>query len=165
MVRNGLTQKKVLDREGLDVDGFAVYFPSLCKTRQPFRMSCPLSVERRFIIERSSALVRDGVYDESGKGFVTQMRVTKQRIRLLATAVVDRLQGQRLLDISGSKDRLVETLDGAITHELSLEDRLHEEIRRLLKQYDAEFQSGRADYDRMFTMVKNRLVKERGLIL
>lgn len=93
------------------------------------------------------------------------MRLTKQRIRLLATAVVDRLHGQHLLDISGSKDRLVETLDRAITHELSLEDGLHEEIRRLLKRYDAEFQSGRADYDRMFTMVKNRLVKERGLIL
>ena len=93
------------------------------------------------------------------------MRVTKQRIRFLATAVVDRLQGQHLLDISGSKDRLVETLERAITSELSVEDRLHEEIRRLLKQYDAEFQNGRADYDRMFTMVKNRLVKERGLIL
>lgn len=165
MVRNGLTRKNVSDREGLDVDEFAVYVPSLCKTRQPFRMSCPFSVERRSIRERSSELVRDEIYDESGKGFVTQMRVTKHRIRLLATAVVDRLRGQRLLDISGSKDRLVETLDRAITHELSLEDRLHEEIRRLLQQYDAEFQSGRADYDRMFTMVKNRLVNERELIL
>lgn len=93
------------------------------------------------------------------------MRVTKERIRFLATAVVDRLQGQHLLEISGSKDRLIDSLDRAITDELSVEDRLHAEIHRLLQQYDAEFQSGRADYHKMFTMVKNKLVKERGLIL
>ena len=35
----------------------------------------------------------------------------------------------------------------------------------MLKQYDAEFNSGRADYQKMFTMVKSKLVKERGVIL
>ena len=33
------------------------------------------------------------------------------------------------------------------------------------KQYDAEFESGRADYQKMFMMVKTKLVKERGLVL
>ncbi len=93
------------------------------------------------------------------------MRVTEERIQSLATAVVERLQEQNLLEISGSKERLIHVVRKAITDELSVEDRLHAEIRALLKQYDAEFQSGRSDYQKMFTMVKNKLVKERGLVL
>ncbi len=93
------------------------------------------------------------------------MRVTEERIRLLATAVVERLQEQGLLEIAGSKERLIHDVRKAVTDELSVEDRLHAEIRALLKHYDAEFQSGRSDYQKMFIMVKNKLVKERGLIL
>ena len=93
------------------------------------------------------------------------MRVTEERIQLLATAVVERLQEQGLLEIVGSKERVVHDVRKAITDELSVEDRLHEEIRALLKQYDAEFKSGRSDYQKMFTMVKNKLVKDRGLVL
>jgi len=93
------------------------------------------------------------------------MRVTEERIQSLATAVVDRLQEQELLEISGSKERLIRAVGKAVTDELSVEDRLHAEIQALLKQYDAEFQSGRADYQKMFTMVKTKLVKERGLVL
>ncbi len=93
------------------------------------------------------------------------MRVTEERIRLLATTVVERLQEQGLLEVAGSKERLIDAVRKAITDELSVEDRLHAEIRALLKQYDAEFQSGRSDYQKMFTMVKNKLVKERELVL
>jgi hypothetical protein len=93
------------------------------------------------------------------------MRVTEERIQLLATEVVDRLQEQGLLEVSGSKERLIRGVGKAITDELSVEDRLHAEIRTLLKQYDVEFESGRADYHKMFTMVKTKLVKERGLVL
>ena len=93
------------------------------------------------------------------------MRVTEERIRLLATAVVERLQEQGLLEVAGSKERLIDAVRKAITDELSVEDRLHAEIRALLKQYDAEFQSGRSDYQKMFAMVKNKLVKERELVL
>ena len=93
------------------------------------------------------------------------MRVTEERIQSLATSVVERLQEQNLLEVAGSKERLIHAVRKAITDELSVEDRLHAEIRALLKQYDAEFQSGRSDYQKMFTMVKNKLVKERELVL
>lgn len=93
------------------------------------------------------------------------MRVTEECIQLLATVVVERLQEQGLLEIAGSKEHLIHHVRNAIADELSVEDRLHEEIRALLKQYEAEFRSGRSDYQKMFTMVKNKLVKERGLVL
>ena len=93
------------------------------------------------------------------------MRVTKERIRVISVAVLEKLSSYQLFDVTGSKEKLVDTLEQAITDELSVEDRLNTEVRMMLKQYDAEFNSGRADYQKMFTMVKSKLVKERGVIL
>ena len=83
----------------------------------------------------------------------------------MAKGIVEQLQAQRLFDVTGSIERVQEALEKAIIHELSLEDRLNAEVRELLKQYDAEFQSGRADYQKMFMMVKQKLIRERGIIL
>jgi len=56
-------------------------------------------------------------------------------------------------------------LNQTITEELMVEDRLNAEVRELMKNYETEIQRGGVDYQKMFTMIKNRLVKERGLIL
>jgi len=93
------------------------------------------------------------------------MRITKERIRHIATTVASRLQDQGLLEVTGYQETLIQALDKAIRDELSVEDRLNVEVRNLLQQYEAEFEKGRADYQKMFTMVKGKLVKERGLVL
>lgn len=64
-----------------------------------------------------------------------------------------------------SRQALVEVLDRAITEELSVEDRLNAEIRQLMKTYEAEIERGQVDYQKMFTMIKKKLVAERGIIL
>ena len=93
------------------------------------------------------------------------MRVTKERIRLISASIIEKISSHQLFDVTGSKDKLVDRLEEAITDELLVEDRLNSEVRMMLKQYDAEFNSGRADYQKMFVMVKSKLVKERGVIL
>lgn len=93
------------------------------------------------------------------------MRLTNERIRCIAAAVVERLVNQRVFDITGSKEKLIEALEKVILDELSVEDRLNAEVRDMLKQFDAEFAQGQADYQKMFTMVKRKLVKERGIVL
>ncbi len=93
------------------------------------------------------------------------MRMTKERIRHISSAVLDRLKSQQLFDVTGSKEKLVDALEKSITDELAVEDRLNAEVRKMLKQFDAEFDSGRADYQKMFVMVKSKLVKERSIVL
>ncbi len=95
------------------------------------------------------------------------MRLTKSRVRTLAAATVERLRTRGLLEVTatGSPARLTEVLIKAMDEELSVEDRLDAEVRTLLKQFDAEFQSRRSDYQRTFEMVKRKLVKDRGLAL
>lgn len=93
------------------------------------------------------------------------MKLTKDRIRHMAGQIVDRLQRQGILHMSGPKESLVGELEKVITDELALEDRLNQEVRLLLKRHEAEFEQGRADYQKMFTMVKAKLVRERGIVL
>lgn len=93
------------------------------------------------------------------------MRITKERTKHIAATVASQLQEQGLLEIVEPKDIFVQALDKAICDELSVEDQLNKEIRNILQQYEAEFEKGRANYQKMFTMIKGRLVKERGLVL
>jgi hypothetical protein len=93
------------------------------------------------------------------------MRLNTIRIHQMAATVIERLEAQGLLQIQGKTDLVVQQLETAITTELQVEDRLNADVRELLKQFDQEFAAGRADYQKMFSMVKQKLIKERGLIL
>jgi hypothetical protein len=83
----------------------------------------------------------------------------------MAASLVARLQEEGYLEVQGPAQTLVQTLDQTIVDELLVEDRLNAEIRGLMKVYEAEIEKGHVDYQKMFTMIKNRLVRERGLIL
>ena len=93
------------------------------------------------------------------------MKLTKERVRHLAESLVSRLEAEGRVTLSGDRKAAVEVLDRAITGELQVEDRLNQEVRLLLKSYEAEIERGHVDYQKMFTMIKQKLVKERGLIL
>jgi hypothetical protein len=93
------------------------------------------------------------------------MRLNTIRIHQMAATVIERLEAQGLLQIQGKTDLVVQQLETAITTELQVEDRLNADVREMLKQFDQEFSAGRADYQKMFSMVKQKLIKERGLIL
>jgi hypothetical protein len=93
------------------------------------------------------------------------MRLNKVRVHHMAVSVVERLASSGCLQIEGTPDVVVRQLESAIMSELQVEDRLNAEVREILKQFEREFSEGRADYQKMFTMVKQKLIKERGLIL
>jgi hypothetical protein len=93
------------------------------------------------------------------------MRLNSVRVHQMAASVVERLASGGLLQIQGKPDVVVRQLEAAIMSELQVEDRLNAEVRELLKQFEREFSEGRADYQKMFTMVKQKLIKERGIIL
>jgi hypothetical protein len=93
------------------------------------------------------------------------MRLSKERVRHMAENLVGRLQLEGHIELVGDRNALVAGLDQAITDELSVEDRLNTEVRQMLKAYDKQIEQGQVDYQKMFQMVKQKLVRERGLIL
>lgn len=93
------------------------------------------------------------------------MRLSKERVRHLTETLATRLQQEGHVEIIGDRKALVEALQHAVTEELSLEDRLNAEVRQLLKAYEQQIEQGQVDYQKMFVMIKQKLVRERGLIL
>ena len=93
------------------------------------------------------------------------MRVSKERVRHMAESVATHLQQDGQLDIAGDRKAFVDSLEQAITGELAIEDRLNAEVRQMLKAYEKQIEQGQVDYQRMFTMIKTKLVRERGIVL
>lgn len=93
------------------------------------------------------------------------MRLSKERVRHLAESLATRLQQEGHIELLGDRKALVEALDHAVIEELSIEDRLNAEVRQLLKAYEKQIEQGQVDYQKMFVMIKQKLVRERGIIL
>jgi len=83
----------------------------------------------------------------------------------MSESIAARLQQEGQVAIVGDPKALVEQIDHAILEELLVEDRLNAEVRQLLKAYEQDIERGHVDFQRMFTMVKSKLAKERGIIL
>jgi len=93
------------------------------------------------------------------------MRLSTERIRHMAESLTSRLTQEGCIELTGERKAFVESLDRVIREELSLEDRVNMEVRQLLKAYEKQIEQGQVDYQKMFQMVKQKLVRERGLIL
>jgi hypothetical protein len=93
------------------------------------------------------------------------MRLAKERIHHMADSLIARLQSLEFLEITGDRKALKSELEQAITEELSVEDRLNAEIRQMMQQYERQIEQGQVDYQKMFTMIKQKLVRDRGIIL
>ena len=93
------------------------------------------------------------------------MRLRKKMIDHIAKTVTERLLEQELFTVEGTREMVMGEVSRLITADLMVEDRLNEEVKELLRAHTAEIERGNIDYARMFTMVKRKLVQERGLIL
>jgi len=69
------------------------------------------------------------------------------------------------IEIHAPEEQVLKVLEELILDELMVEDRLNQEVREILKKYDAEIERGKLDYRRLFELTKQKLVKERNIIL
>ncbi len=92
------------------------------------------------------------------------MGLRKEYVRLLSTKIAEELVQREMIEVPENLN-LAEQLFEVMDAEISLEDRLNEEVRTLLNQYSDEMRQKGASYQEMFKLIKNKLVKERKLIL
>jgi hypothetical protein len=93
------------------------------------------------------------------------VRIPRTWIKPMARRIAETLLSEELIVPDISRQKLQEELERIIFEELSVEDRINDEVREILKKYEAEFASGRADYRKMFDLTKRQLVKEKGVII
>ena len=60
---------------------------------------------------------------------------------------------------------MIERVNQAIVDELSVEDRINDEVRAILEAYSEEMRKSGANYQEMFKKVKNELVRKYKAVL
>jgi hypothetical protein len=92
------------------------------------------------------------------------MGLRREYVRLLSTKIAADLIKQEMIEVPEGLD-LAEQLFQVMDAEINLEDRLNEEVRLLLNQYQDQMRQSGASYQEMFKLIKNKLVRERKLVL
>lgn len=93
------------------------------------------------------------------------MRVPRTWVPLIAEKIVDNLIAKELIEPTVTVEKLTAGAEELIMDELMVEDRVNEEVREILKRHGSEIERGRLDYRRLFELTKQKIVKERNLIL
>ncbi|MEW6571279.1 MAG: DUF507 family protein [Nitrospirota bacterium] len=93
------------------------------------------------------------------------MRIPRAWVPPMAKKIIDNLISKDLIKPTVHLEKLLSETENLILDELMVEDRLNEEVREILKGYTSEIEKGRLDYKRIFELTKQKLVKERNLVL
>lgn len=93
------------------------------------------------------------------------MRIPKTWVPHIARRVVEKLVSEGFVQPNVSEEALGGAVEEMILDELMVEDRINEEVREILKQFESEIDKGRLDYRRLFDLTKQKIVRERNIIL
>ncbi|HXB21321.1 MAG TPA: DUF507 family protein [Candidatus Solibacter sp.] len=92
------------------------------------------------------------------------MLLSKEYVGYLARQITEKLISGDFID---SKDvgLVAGALNNALLEELQLEDRINDEVRLILEQYQDEMSRAGASYQEMFKKVKGELVRKYKAVL
>ena len=92
------------------------------------------------------------------------MLLSREYVNYLARQIVKRLIGGQFVEAK-DVNALTERIDKSLHEELSVEDRINEEVRAILEAYSDEMRRSGANYQEMFKRVKGELVRKYRAVL
>jgi len=92
------------------------------------------------------------------------MLFSKEYVGYLARQITKRLIDGKFIEVQAVPP-VIEQVNTTLTEELSLEDRINEEVRVILEAYSEEMRRSGANYQEMFKKIKNELVKKYKAVL
>lgn len=93
------------------------------------------------------------------------MRLKKEMIELLTDKLTSSLLDEEFIIFTEDSSKLKEILRDIIIEDLMIEDKLDEEVKKIIASHANEMDTGNVDHRRMFQMIKKKLVRERNLVL
>jgi len=92
------------------------------------------------------------------------MLFSKEYVGYLAREVTKKLVSGEFVETKNLAV-VTERVNAAMVDELSLEDRINDEVRAILETYSDEMRKSGANYQEMFKKVKNELVRKYKAVL
>jgi hypothetical protein len=95
---------------------------------------------------------------------LVEMLLSRDYVSYMAKEVVKRLLAAQMIETK-AVDEVRQQVRHAMADELSVEDRLNEEVRTILSEHADEMRRTGASYQEMYKKVKGELARQRKLIL
>jgi hypothetical protein len=92
------------------------------------------------------------------------MQFPREYVIYMTRQVLKRLTAAGLIQFE-QPEYVQEVMTQVMLDELSVEDRINEEARKILEQHDQEMKQVGASYEEMFKKVKRQLVRDRKVVL
>ena len=92
------------------------------------------------------------------------MLFSKEYVSYLARGVTNKLLAGEFIE-APDKQAVTNSINAALLEELSLEDRINDEVRIILETYSDEMRRSGANYQEMFKKIKNELVRKYKAVL
>ena len=92
------------------------------------------------------------------------MLLSKEYVGYLAREVTKKLIAGEFIETK-AVPAVTEKINATMVEEMSLEDRIHDEVRVILEAYADEMRRSGANYQEMFRKVKSELVKKYKAVL
>jgi uncharacterized protein len=92
------------------------------------------------------------------------MKLPREYVAYMSKQVLKRLSEEGLIQFEQS-DYVQEVMSQVMIEEISIEDHINEEVRKILEDYGDQMKELGVSYDDMFRKVKRQLVRERNIIL
>ena len=92
------------------------------------------------------------------------MHLSRDYVAYMAKQLLKRLSESKSIQYE-QQDYVTEVVAQVMLDELSVEDRINDEVRKILEQHGDEMKRMGASYEEMFKKVKKQLVRERKVVL
>src|SRR5271167_2497199 len=92
------------------------------------------------------------------------MLLSRDYVGYMAKEIVKRLVAGKMIETKDAES-LTQQVRKVMADEITIEDRVNEEVREILARYSEEMKRTGASYQEMFKKVKGQLARERKLIL
>ena len=93
------------------------------------------------------------------------MRLSKEMIKHIADAIAANIEAKGLADYEVSKDAIAALIAEVITANMQEEDKLNKDVEKLLAAHEAEIAKENMDYRKVFELTKQKLARDRGIVL
>ena len=93
------------------------------------------------------------------------MKLSIEQVDKISRIVVDKLKDKGLIVFKSPEDKVLEKTREIIIGNLRAEDDLDREVESILQTHTGAIDNQKIDYRKMFGMIKNKLARERGIIL
>ncbi len=93
------------------------------------------------------------------------MRLSGEMINHIALTIAANLERKGMARYDVPKSAIAAKIAAVITDNMLAEDKLNAEVEKILSAHEAEIAKGQMDYRKVFELTKQKLARERGMVL